>query len=69
MFKLKVGNSIGFASVRLGGWTVMGDPADPIGRCKFFSGRQLQIMGRILYGGAKMYLVSHQLCRFSYLKR
>lgn len=29
--EFKTGNSMGFASVRRGGWTVMGDPADPIG--------------------------------------
>lgn len=29
MLEFKEGNSIGFVSVRLGGWTVMGDPTDP----------------------------------------
>lgn len=49
MVKLKGGDSIGFASDRLGGWTVMGDPADPTGWCKLVSVRQVQTVGRILY--------------------
>lgn len=56
MLKSKPGNSKGFASVRRGAWTVMGDPTDPTGVTRALSVGdrfKVQTTGGMLYYGEK----------------